>query len=68
MRTRAVLKALYHGLLPYWCYEKVRHYECSYLQHLVVNLKYAFRWIIGKQQFGDIRFELTINKDGDAAN
>jgi hypothetical protein len=61
MRVRAIYKALLHGLLPYWCYEKECHYECSYLYHLWINLKYAARWATFQEDQSDIEFEKQTN-------
>lgn len=61
MRLRAIYKALYHGLLPYWMYESEKHYDCSYWQHLLINLRYAFRWLTFREDQSDIEFENTIN-------
>lgn len=62
VRIRAICKAIYHGVLPYRCYEKVKHYDCSYLQHLLINLKYAWRWVTFKEDESDIAFEKQINQ------
>jgi hypothetical protein len=61
MRPKAILKALYHGILPYWFYEKERHYGCSYWQHLWINIQYAFRWATFREYESDIEFEKTNN-------
>lgn len=62
MRLEAIYKAFYYGLLPYWCYEKERHYSCSYFQHLIINVKYAWRWITFNEDQSDIEFEINTNK------
>jgi hypothetical protein len=61
MRFRAIYNALHHGILPYWCYEKQRHYECSYWQHLWINIQYAFRWATFREFESDIEFEKQTN-------
>lgn len=61
MRMRAIFCALYFGILPYWCYEKTRHYQCSYWQHLMINLKYAWRWLSFTETAKDIEFEKRTN-------
>ena len=61
LRLRAILYALYFGILPYWCYEKKRHYNCSYWHHLVINVRYAWRWITFKEKEKDIEFEIKTN-------
>jgi hypothetical protein len=67
IRIRAILKALYFGLMPYWVYEKVRHYECSYFRHLVINIRYAFRWVTYSEDESDRQFELKTNNNGKEA-
>lgn len=61
MRIRTVYKALYHGIFPYWCYEKTKHYDCSYLTHLWINLTYAWRWLTFNEDESDIQFENETN-------
>lgn len=62
MRIRAIYKALYHGIMPYWIYEKEKHYSCTYLQHLLINITYALRWLMLQEDEQDINFELNTNK------
>jgi hypothetical protein len=62
MRLRAILKALYHGLLPWWMYESKKHYECSYWQHLWINVIYAWRWLTFGEYESDVEFEKQINQ------
>jgi hypothetical protein len=61
MRIRAIYKCVVHGLLPYWMYEKQKHYTCSYLEHLAINIKYAWRWATFSETESDINFEKTTN-------
>jgi hypothetical protein len=61
MRLRAIYKAMYHGLMPYWVYEKQRHYDRSYIRHLWINLSYAFRWATFRELDSDIEFKKQIN-------
>jgi hypothetical protein len=63
MRLKAIYKALYHGILPYWCYEDVKHYDCSYWQHLWINIQYAFRWATFREYQSDVEFEKTNNSE-----
>lgn len=62
MRSKAIYNAIKHGLLPYWMYETEKHYDCSYWQHLFINVRYAFRWITFRELELDIEFEKEINK------
>ena len=68
MRLRAIYMALYHGILPYWCYEKEKHYKCSYWRHLLINLRYAFRWAAFIEFESDTEFEKQINNQTDGKN
>jgi hypothetical protein len=61
MRIRAIIYALWFGLLPWQLYEKKKHYECSYLHHLWINIKYATRWLFYKETESDHEFELKVN-------
>jgi hypothetical protein len=62
-RTKAVLFCIKYGLLPWWFYEKKKHYDCSYWEHLRLNITYALRWLRGKETEDDIEFEKTTNKN-----
>jgi hypothetical protein len=61
VRIKAIYYAIKFGLLPYWLYEAERHYECSYFQHLCVNLNYAWRWITFHENISDLDFEKETN-------
>jgi len=64
VRMRAIAHAIYFGVMPYWVYEQVKHYDCSYLQHLAINVRYAWRWITYQEDESDREFELKTNKNG----
>jgi hypothetical protein len=57
MRLRAIFKCLYHGLTPWWVYEKKKHYDCGYWEHLWINICYAWRWMTLQETQDDIKFE-----------
>lgn len=61
MRKKAIYNALYFGIMPYWVYEKEKHYSCSYFEHLIINLKYAWRWATCEEDESDKEFELRTN-------
>jgi len=61
MRARAIYRAIKHGVLPYWLYEKEKHYDCSYIEHLAINLRYAWRWITFTELKSDVSFEKSSN-------
>ncbi len=42
-----VLDCLKYGILPWRCYEDVKHYDCTYWQHMRINLCEAWRIITG---------------------
>lgn len=62
LRLRAIYKAIYHGLMPYWAYEQEKHYKGSYFNHMRINIKYAFRWATFREFESDIEFEKQTNK------
>lgn len=61
MRRRAVWCCLKFGLLPSRLYERERHYGCSYWAHLLLNARYGWRWLRGRETADDIAFELETN-------
>jgi len=62
MRARAIACALWYGILPWWMYEDRCHYPgMTYLQHLRLNLRYAWTWISGRETTDDVAFELSTN-------
>lgn len=63
MRIKAIWNCLKYGLLPWWTYEKEKHYNCGYWQHLWINLTYACRWLLCKETDSDIQFEKEINNN-----
>jgi hypothetical protein len=44
-KVKEILQCFLYGALPYWCYEKKRHYGCSWYEHLKINLNYGI-WLI----------------------
>lgn len=63
VRLKAILNCLYFGLLPWWMYEKKRHYDCSYVYHLVINIQHAWRWATFHEDESDKEFESEVNKN-----
>lgn len=62
MRARAIVCALWFGLLPWWIYEERCHFRpWGYWRHLAHNLGYAWRWVTLRETVGDTRFELQTN-------
>jgi hypothetical protein len=60
-RLRAIIYAFWYGILPWWMYEEKRHYECSYLAHLWLNITYAMRWLFFLESESDRAFEKKVN-------
>lgn len=63
IRIKAIWYCLKFGILPYWMYEKKKHYECNYFEHLMINIKMACRWALFKEDETDIEFERKVNKN-----
>lgn len=40
-KIKEVGQCLFYGIMPYWVYERRCHYDCTYWQHLLINLRYA---------------------------
>ena len=60
---RAIFYSMKYAILPYWMYESVKHYECSYWNHFIENMRYAARWINGDVDESDYEFERKTNKN-----
>lgn len=60
-RLKAIACCLKFGLLPWWAYEKAPHYNCSYWQHLLINMGYASRWLTFQEDETDRQFEDETN-------
>ena len=63
VRIKAIMYSLYHGFMHYWVYESSKHYNCSYFQHLWINITYAFRWMTFREDKSDIEFERSKNNN-----
>lgn len=63
VRVTAIAYSLLYGLFPYWVYERKCHYDCTYLQHLVINLKYSWRWLSFQEYESDVEFEKITNNN-----
>jgi hypothetical protein len=63
VRLKAILNCLRFGVLPWWAYEKKRHYDCSYFEHLLINIRYAWRWVTYQDDESDRDFESEVNKN-----
>ena len=61
MRLRAIVKALYYGIAPWWLYEDESHYNCGYLRHLAMNIALAGRWLTFRETAKDREFEEAVN-------
>lgn len=63
VRFRAIQAALFYGFYPWWIYEQKRHYSCSYLHHLKLNLLIALRWATWHETARDHQFERMANNN-----
>lgn len=61
LRFRAIICALYYGILPWWLYEEEKHYKSSYFIHLISNIGYACKWLFFLESEEDQNFELQVN-------
>ena len=61
MKLRAIFCCLYFGITPWWFYQKEKHYDGTYLNHLKLNLQYAKLWITNSYTEDDIKFENRFN-------
>jgi hypothetical protein len=63
MRTKAILNALWYGIMPSWVYEDSPHYapDWGYRQHLQANLCVAWRWLTWREDEDDREFERLVN-------
>lgn len=67
LRWPAIRCALYYGLVPSRFYEDLPHYApMGYWAHLWMNLSYAWRWWTGQQTEEDLKFERSVNSQGDS--
>lgn len=64
MRIRAIACALFYGLVPSRLYERTPHYApLTYMQHLGMNIAYAFRWLSLRETAEDRQFEREVNRN-----
>jgi hypothetical protein len=62
-RFNAIRLALYYGLTPWYKYEAKKHYEGSYLRHALMNIGYAFKWLLFLETESDVQFEREVNNN-----
>lgn len=60
-RPRAIFCSLWFGLMPWWVYEGRPHYDCGYLAHLRLNLRYAWTWATWRETLEEEAFERRVN-------
>lgn len=62
MRIRAIICALWYGVLPWQLYERECHYRgMTYGEHLLLNLRLAVTWATWSETEDDREFERTVN-------
>ena len=49
------------GILPWWIYEKKKHYRRTYWKHIKLNFGDARAWLLRRETQEDIDFEEEIN-------
>ena len=47
--------------MPWWVYEKKKHYTRSYWRHLKLNLETAVLWLLFKEKSSWVDFEKEVN-------
>ena len=61
MRIRAIFCCFYFSLMPWWIYEKKKHYDTHYLKHIKLNLSQIKVWLLKQETQEDIDFERETN-------
>ena len=61
MRIRAVFCCIYFSLMPWWIYEKKKHYDTNYLKHMKLNLSQIKVWLLKQETQEDLDFERETN-------
>lgn len=58
IRFRAIVKALFYAIVPWWAYERTCHHAgWTYRQHAAENLHLAWRWCTRRETQDDRAFE-----------
>ena len=47
--------------MPWWIYEKKKHYDTHYLKHIKLNLSQIKVWLLKQETQEDIDFERETN-------
>jgi hypothetical protein len=62
MKARAIFNCIYFGIMPWWVYERNRpHYDCTYREHLNMNMMQAWIWFTNLYVHEDVSFERMVN-------
>ena len=61
MRIRAIFCCIYFSIVPWWIYEKKKHYGTNYLKHMKLNLTQIKVWLLKQETQEDIEFEKEVN-------
>ena len=59
MRIRAIFCCIYFSLVPWWIYEKKKHYRRTYWRHIKLNFGDAKTWLLRRETQEDIDFEVS---------
>lgn len=47
--------------MPWWIYEKKKHYATNYLKHMKLNLSQIKVWLLKQETQEDLDFEIETN-------
>ena len=61
MRIRAIFCCIYFSIVPWWIYEKKKHYRRTYWKHLKLNFGQIKTWLLKQETQEDIDFEKEVN-------
>ena len=61
MRIRAIFCCIYFSVVPWWVYEKKKHYKSTYFKHIKLNFEQLKVWLLKQATEEDIEFEQQIN-------
>ena len=61
MRIRAIFCCIYFSVVPWWVYEKEKHYERTCWKHIKLNFGQIKAWLLKQETQEDIDFENEVN-------
>ena len=60
-RIRAIFCCLYFSILPWWIYEKNKHYDSTYFRHIKLNFEQIKVLLLKQETNEDLDFEKEVN-------